>query len=406
MHVLIIAQYYPPETGALASRWGDFSTILANQNHEVTVLCESPHYPNDKYYPGFKNYFFHIDQKNPKMKIIRTKAFASNRKTTLKKLAHYLVFMFSAIINIGKIKKFDLLIVSSPPLFTGVIGVFLKKIYNKDYWLDLRDLWPDSALQLNQIKNGTLFSLGKILEKKIYQNAKGFIFPVPAFKNYLSKFSPEISNKPMIELMNGVSKDFIVDAMKSKVEINKKFTVLYSGNMGLAQDLRTIIKSAMILKDYDIYFQFIGQGVCKSEIYEYAKPVLEKIDFIDPMPRKKLINWIIKSSVCLVPLKNNKLFYSAFPSKMFEYMACQKPVIVGVRGDAAKLVENSKCGISVEPENPEILSEAILKYYLNNEKIAEHGKNGLTYVTKNLKKEVLALNLINEIKNSFEKKNV
>ena len=105
MHLLIVTQYYPPETGALASRWGDFSQILVNQGHEVTVLCEAPHYPNSFYYSGFKNMFYNYREEYPGLKIIRVKAFASDRKTTVKKLAHYLTFTISAILNIRKIKK-------------------------------------------------------------------------------------------------------------------------------------------------------------------------------------------------------------------------------------------------------------------------------------------------------------
>ena len=110
-------------------------------------------------------------------------------KSFFKKIAHYLVFMFSAITNLKNIKNYDLLIVSSPPLFTGVIGLFVKKFYKKEFWLDVRDLWPDSAIALNQLKKGRMLKYGKALEILIYQNAKGFIFPVPAFRDYLSKFS-------------------------------------------------------------------------------------------------------------------------------------------------------------------------------------------------------------------------
>ena len=108
IHVFIIAQYFPPETGALASRWGDFSKILVDQKHKVTVLCESPHYPNDDYYTGYKNSFLSIDKINPNLTILRTKAFASDRKSTFKKLCHYFVFMISAILNTGKVKNYDL----------------------------------------------------------------------------------------------------------------------------------------------------------------------------------------------------------------------------------------------------------------------------------------------------------
>ena len=116
------------------------------------------------------------------------------------------------------------------------------------------------------------------------------------------------------------------------------------------------------------------------------------------MNRDDLIRFIMKSSVCLVPLKNKKLFDSALPSKMFEYMACAKPIIVGVRGEAKKIVHTSGAGIAIEPENPIMLSEAILTYYNNREKCKSDGKNGMTYITKKLSKEVLISRLINRLK--------
>jgi len=153
-----------------------------------------------------------------------------------------------------------------------------------------------------------------------------------------------------------------------------------------------------LLSRYDIYFQFIGEGVCKSELEMFAKPFSEKINFHNSTNRDELIKLIKKSSVCLVPLKNKKLFNSALPSKMFEYMACAKPIIVGVRGEAKKIVNASNAGIAIEPENPIMLSQAILTYYKNKEKCKIDGENGMTYITKNLLKEMLISNMINKVK--------
>ena len=163
MHVLIITQYFPPEIGASASRWGDYAKILIKQNHKVTILCESPHYPNSSYFTGYKNSWYSIEKKSSSLIIVRSKAYASNRKTFIKKMTHYFVFMFSAIINFRKIKHYDLLIISSPPLFTGAIGLYIKLFFRSNFWLDIRDLWPDSALELGQLKKGILYKLGKNL---------------------------------------------------------------------------------------------------------------------------------------------------------------------------------------------------------------------------------------------------
>ena len=401
MNVLIITQYFPPEIGAAASRWGDFAKILIKQNHKVTVICESPHYPNEHFFSGYKNTLSRTEREGAHLTIIRTLAYASNRRSTLKKITHYFTFMIGAILNLKKIKSYDLIIVSSPPLSTAIIGLFISKFFKKSYWLDIRDLWPDSVVELGQMKRGKIFQYSKRLEKNIYASAKGFIFPVPAFRGYLQKYPSEISTKPMFDLMNGVSSEFIKASKNCNVVSDKIFTVLYSGNMGLAQDLQTIIKAATYLKNYKIHFKLIGQGVCKTEMIKLAQP-LKTISFYDPMPRNELIKHIKKSSVCLVPLKNKKIFNFALPSKMFEYMACEKPIIVGVNGEAKKLLKVSKSGIHVQPENSKMLSEAILKYFNNKNKIQEHGKNGLKYITDNLEKEVLISNLIQKIKSNFE----
>ena len=401
MHVFIITQYFPPEIGASASRWGDYSDILINKNHKVTILCEAPHYPNDSYFSGYKNSWIKVEKKSPNLTIIRSKAYASDRKTTLKKLTHYFVFMFSAIINSRKVKNYDLLIVSSPPLFTGVIGLFGKFFFKVDYWLDIRDLWPDSALELKQIQKGLLYKFGKKLESQIYNLAKGFIFPVPGFRNYLKNFSDRISEKPMIELLNGVSEDFIKRSQSIHISSDRKFTVLYSGNMGLAQDLKTIVQAADLLKEYDIHFRFIGNGVCKLEVESLAKPLGNKIHFHNSMMRKELIKWIKKSSVCLVPLKNMKLFDRALPSKMFEYMACERPIIAGVRGEAVQMLNTSESGLAIQPENATKLSEAILTYYNDRERCKIDGQKGLTYITKNLSKEVLISNMLDNITDKY-----
>ncbi len=398
MHVFIITQYFPPEIGAASSRWGDFTKILTKKNHKVTVLCESPHYPKSIYYKGYKNQWTKREKISKNLTIIRSKAYASKRDSFIKKIIHYLVFATSAILNFKKVKNYDLIIISSPPLFTGIIGLFYSKFYNKEYWLDIRDLWPDSALELDQIKKGFLYKFGKKLELAIYNSAKGFIFPVPGFRSYLDSLSDKISKKPKFELMNGVSNDFIKKS-KSIQSIRKSFTVLYSGNMGLAQDLHTIIQAAGILKDYNINFNFVGDGVCKKEIKELAKPLLDKVFFYDSIERDKVVQVIKNASICLVPLKDKKIFENALPSKMFEYMACERPIIVGIRGEAKKLVNDARAGIAIEPEDAKALSKAILSYYNNEDKCTRHGQNGLTFVTKKLLKEVLISKIIYKLKN-------
>ncbi len=398
MHVLIITQYFPPEIGAAASRWWDYANILINQGNKVTVLCEMPNYPEGRYFQGYKANWIRKEKPSPKLTIIRSAAVANDRKSIIKKLIHYLTFMISAIFNVNKIKTFDWVIISSPPLFTGMIGVYLKKFKSVKFWLDTRDIWPESAIALNQIKKSWMYFLGKKMESIIYHSASGFIFSVPGFIKYFNNEFPQYIHKPMLNLINGISNDFIDKANSTIIKPDKRFTVLYSGNIGLAQGLDTVIEAAKLLEKYPIDFRLIGNGVCKNKLEQLVIIKKQKnVFFHDSMSRFELIKWIKKSSVCLVPLTNNPLFQTALPSKMFEYMACERPVIVGIKGEVQEIINVSKSGVLVEPENPILLSQAILNYFENIDICKSHGMNGMTYITKKLRKEDLISALMNEI---------
>ncbi len=398
MHVLLIAQYFPPEIGAAASRWGDYTDLMIKQGHQVTVLCEIPNYPKGNYFPGYNRSWVKKEIVSPNLTIIRSAAGVNDRKSLIKKMIHYFVFMISGLFNVCKIKNHDLVIISSPPLFVGLIGVYLKKCKSVDFWLDIRDIWPESAFVLGQIKKNFIYSFGKKIESIIYDSARGFIFSVPGFSNYFKKEYFLQSCKPQLHLLNGISEDFITTSEKLRIKTDKRFTVLYSGNFGLAQRLETIIEAAQLLDKYPIDFRFIGNGVCRGELIDLVKSKkLKNIFFHNTMNRNDLIKWIKKASVCIVPLLNHSLFQSALPSKMFEYMACGKPLIVGIKGEAESLINDSNCGILVEPENPILLSKAIINYFENSDKCISDGINGMTYITKNLRKKELISTLISEI---------
>ena len=170
MHIFLVTQYFPPEIGASASRWGDYIQIMLSKGHRVTVLCEIPNYPYGKFFRGYNFRWIKKETINNNFIIYRSAVFCNDRSTTFKKLLHYLSFSFSAIINSMKVKNFDLLIISSPPIFVGLVGIFQKKMMKKDYWLDVRDLWPESIAAL--ILQKVFYKVGKIIESSLYQMLK------------------------------------------------------------------------------------------------------------------------------------------------------------------------------------------------------------------------------------------
>jgi len=390
MHVFLITQYFPPEIGAAATRWGDYTDILVKQGHRVTVLCEMPNYPLGEYFLGYKRQWVKREYISPNLTIIRSFTWATDRKSMIKKLGNYLIFMLSGLINALKIKNYDLLIISSPPLFAGMIGAIISKIKSIHFFLDVRDLWPESVTSLGEVKSKLIIRLGKKLESFIYNSTTGYILAVPGFKKYFTENHPSQIKKPMVELINGVSHTFIELAQQNDRIPDRKFTVLYSGNMGLAQGLETLIKTAKILQKYPIDFWFVGNGVKLQSLEEKSKQMdLDNVSFLPSQKKESLIQIIKKASVCLVPLKNEPLFQHAIPSKLFEYMSCGRPVIVSIKGEIEKIIKRANSGLIATPEDANSIAKQILYYYSNRGKIDFHGQNGVFYVTENVRKETL-----------------
>ena len=390
MHVFLITQYFPPEIGAAATRWGEYTDILVKQGHRVTVLCEMPNYPMGIYFPNYKRQWVKREYISQNLTIIRSFTWATDRKSIIKKLGNYLIFMLSGLINALKIKNYDVLIISSPPLFAGVIGVIIAKIKSIHFFLDIRDLWPESVKSLGEVKSKVFINFGRKLESFIYKTTTGYILAVPGFKKYFTENYPSQIKKSMVELINGVSRTFIELAQQNDRIPDKKFTVLYSGNMGLAQGLDTVIKSAKILRKYPIDFCFVGDGVKLQSLKAKSNQMnLDNISFLPSQKRENLIKIIKKASVCLVPLKNEPLFQHAIPSKLFEYMACGRPVIVSIKGEIEKIIKRANSGLIVTPEDADSIAKQILYYYNDRDKINYHGQNGVIYVTENVRKETL-----------------
>jgi glycosyltransferase involved in cell wall biosynthesis len=405
MHVLLITQYFPPEIGAAATRWGDYVQILIQKGHRVTVLCEMPNYPLGSYFPGYKRQWVKREKVSPDLTIIRSFAWANNRSSAIKKLGHYLIFMLSGLINAFKLRNYDVLIISSPPLFVGVIGAIISKIKSIHFILDIRDFWPESVIVLGEVKSNWIINLGKKLESFIYSATKGYIFSVPGFKKHFTNHYPDQLTKPMINLINGVSNTFFDLAQKYDRIPGKRFIVLYSGNMGLAQGLESVIKAAEILQKYPIDFKFVGSGVKRKELITKTEKLgLKNVVFLPVQKKEELIKLIKKASVCLVPLKNDPLFRNAIPSKMFEYMACGRPVIASISGEVEKILNSAKSGAIAMAEDANSIAESILYYYNNRGKIIEQGQNGVTYVKQNFRKEVLISHAMEKMRNAINKK--
>ncbi|MCD6165809.1 glycosyltransferase family 4 protein [bacterium] len=384
MRILIISQYYPPEVGALATRMSDLARQLTALGHTVTVIGEIPNYPKGIIAKEYRGRLF-VREKYQRTDVIRSFVLASPRKTNVERLSTYLSFMVSSVFAAAFVQRCDVVLATSPPLFVGVSGYVVSRLMGSKFVFDVRDLWPESAVYLGEMKQGAITNLAERLERFLYRKATRISIAVPGFRQRLTA-RLAVDDK-ILEFPNGVDTSLFYPReeakdLREKVGLQDKFVVLFSGNLGLAQGLRSVLQAAKLLQnESDIVFVLVGEGVEKAKLIEERNRLgLKRILFWAAQPHARMPAIISMADVCLVPLKNLELFTTALPSKMFEYMACGRPIVSTLVGEGEALVRRANAGISVEPENAGAIADAILQLYRNRRQREELGQNGLRFV--------------------------
>ena len=379
------------------ARISDLANLLIQNNHKVKILTNFPHYPKGKIFEGYKNGLF-MHEKKDGLDIYRTWVFIAPNKGFLKRIINHLSFMLSSLI-IGSwlVGKCEVVITESPPLFLGVAGYLLSKLKRAKFIFNVADLWPESAVEIGALNNLFLIRLSNYLANFIYSKAHLITVPNASQKKILEK--KDIASGKIMHISNGVNTKLFTfvntNGFIKEYSLVGKFIVLYSGTHGMSQGLDVVLEAAGCLNDVsDLLFLFVGEGAEKDRLVRKKFEMrLKNVLFIPSQPRLRMPEIISSANICLVPLRNLKLFEGAVPSKIFEYMSCKRPIILGVKGEAEIMLEKAKAGICVQPESAKDLYQAIKRLYEDAHLREAMGNNGREYVEKHFNRKHLALKL-------------
>jgi len=304
------------------------------------------------------------------------------------KLYHYLKSNFIEKLNISRP---NYIITSTPEIFHLIPSRNLAKFYSAKFIYEVRDIWPLSLIEIGNLSpRNPLILLMNFIEKQTYKFADGVISLLPNFEDYIKENKINISKLEIIP--NGISLEELknienedISDLLSFVPKNK-FTIAYAGNFGVANALDTLIEAAKLLNDKkNIHFILIGKGPEEKKLKELVKNYkLNNISFLPPQPKRKVLKFLKEYvNICYIGLKKKSIFkFGVSPNKLFDYMFVEKPIIWSI-SSANKPVDEAKCGISVEAENPKEVVKAILKLYsLPKDKLLEMGRNGKQYLLK------------------------
>ncbi len=404
MKIIILTQYYPPEHGAPQNRLHDLAKRAVDAGHNITVMTAMPNYPKGKVFPEYKGKCSFCETIDG-VKVVRSWIFASRSKGLITQLTVYFSFVFSSIfVGVFKLPKADFLICESPPLFLGFSALILKFMKRAKLVMNISDLWPESAVQLDMIGPGIKLSLLEWFERRLYRKSTFVMCQTEGIVDGVKKSYPKAGT---ILFPNGVDLKMFTNQERSakfakKLGLKKDaFVVGYGGNHGRSQALSQVLDAAQIVygKNKNIEFLLFGDGPEKDELIQKTEMgELKNLRFLPSQPREKMGEVQSIWDVALVPLKNIELFDGARPSKMFELMGGEVPFIFCGKGEGAEIAEKSSCALSVPPEDPAKLANAILKIAeMTKAERSEMGAKGREFVEKNFNRAKLAEKLLEKL---------
>jgi glycosyltransferase involved in cell wall biosynthesis len=346
VHIILHTQYYPPEIGAPQARLSALARGLTRLGHQVTVLTAMPSYPQGKVYPGHGGLVNKETQDG--VRIVRTGIIATQKTSLLPRMTNYFSFVITSLVwGLFLLPRVDYLLTESPPLFLGMAGYLLSRMKKARWIFNVSDLWPESAVSVGAVRPGLALRSSYWLEAFCYR--KSWLVTGQS-KSILADIHQRFPEVRTYHFSNGVDVSvFQPSTCNRELVEGSRIVAMYAGLHGLAQGLDQILSAACeLVEDSRLGIILIGDGPEKKALIQRAQELgLSNVKFLAPVPSSQMPEILSTADICLVPLKT--YIPGAVPSKLYEAMACGKPVILIAEGEAAQIVKDHRAGIVVTP---------------------------------------------------------
>jgi glycosyltransferase involved in cell wall biosynthesis len=381
VRIVIVSQYFWPEE----FRINDLAVSLRRRGHDVTVLTGFPNYPRGALFPGYAMRLCRRETYQG-VKIVRVPLYPDRSYSPLKRGWNYLSFALSAsLLGPFVAGRADRIVVFQPsPITVGLPAIVLKYLKRAPIFFWVQDIWPETLEATGAIRRPRALAVVRRLVRFIYRHcdlilvqSRGFVRRIAA----LGVPEEKIAYLPnwAEDVYRPVPRD---EALARTEEMADGFQVVFAGNIGRAQDFDTLLGAASLLRDEkDIRFVVLGDGAMAAHYIERAQAEgLENVVFKGRKPVEAMPRYFAIADALLVLLRNDPVFALTIPAKVQGYLACGRPLVAAVGGDAAAVVRESGAGVVCAPSDPEALAEAILAVYrLSESERAAMGEAGLRY---------------------------
>ncbi|SNY95032.1 glycosyltransferase family 4 protein [Flagellimonas pacifica] len=403
MKILYLSYYFRPDITAAAFRSSDFVDFLDEEKIEHRIITTLPHKTNETV----------GSEKEEAYRIKRIELRKLNNGKFVTYVLHYISFIPNAlkIALKWRLKRWrpSIVFISSPPIFIGFIGLLLKWMFQCKLVLEVRDIWPESAVAAGQINpKGRAYKIARVFEKKLYKWSDGIVCVGKYMKDYLEGYT----NKEICIAYNGPKRISIEEEFSETYNgsgLPKKIKLAYAGNFGLVQGLDILIEAfSKFVKDgaqHQWELHFFGTGVLEESLRVQANKLEMEghIMFRGIFPKDKLNEILRKKDVLFLGLIKGDALEKTIPSKLFDYLAFGKPILARLLGEGKEILSLSQANIIVEDFTENEIFNGLLKMEREYSNRAIEGKENKAILQQGFTREennAKILSYLNKVESS------
>jgi hypothetical protein len=396
LKIALLTHYFWPELGAPSARLLEMGREWASRGHGVTVVTNFPNHPTGVVPEAYRGRSFMVEEVEG-LRVLRCRTYATPNRGILKRTLGHLVFMWQAVRQATPhLRGSDVVVASSPTLFAVVAAWVIARRLRVPYVFEVRDLWPAIFVDLGVIRSRLAIACLERLELFLYRRAGAVVTVTRAFADDIERRG--IARSKLHVVPNGVDLEAFRPgppdrALRERLGCAEgDVVVLYCGAHGISHALGRVLEAAARLREQAaLRFLLVGEGACKDALVARARELgLSNVAFRGSVPREEVAALYRAADVCLVPLRAVPLFRSFIPSKMFEILACGRPILASLEGEAAEILGASGAALVVAPEDVDAMAAALARLAAEPALRDALAARGRPYVAEHFDRRVLA----------------
>jgi glycosyltransferase involved in cell wall biosynthesis len=391
MHILLIHQAFTALDEPGGTRHYELASYLLHRGHSTTIITSPVSYLTGAAWKT--NAETSASPAGSGLDIRRVAVYPALHRSFVHRVISFLSFMIASFTEGLRVRQVDVVWGTSPPIFQAVTAWALARLKRVPFLLEVRDLWPEFAVQVGVLRQPVLIRLSEWLERFLYRKADLVLVNSPGFAQHVTQRGA----KGVVLVPNGADVDmFDPDAdgavFRQVNHLEGKFVLLYAGAHGMSNDLTVLLDAAQILQDDPaIAILLVGDGKEKSALQQFASEKrLTNVIFLPPVTKSEMPAVLAAADACLAILKPIPLYATVYPNKVFDYMAAGRPVVLAIDGVIRQLVESAAAGIFTPPGDAQALAETIRQLAGDRQLGREMGLAGRKIVEERFDRRSLA----------------